>query len=333
MSSGTLSVAAIQAPPVFLNREASLEKAARLAEEAADQGAQLVVFPESWLPGYPVWLDFAPGAAMWDHAPSRALHRVLMANAVEIPGPALDAMRALAKRLGIYLVMGAHERRANTLYNTMLLLDRDGETAVVHRKLTPTYTERLIWGAGDGSTLNVLKTSFGNLGGLICWEHWVPLARAAIHARGETVHVAQWSSVNELHQLASRHYAFEGQCFVIACGGYLTRGDLLAGCDSLGDEAKPFRSLMESIEGDDDRVLQRGGSAIIDPRAEYVAGPSFNADTVHGELDLDRIAEGALVMDADGHYSRPDVFTLQVDESPRQNVAFNGPAQASRNKK
>ena len=181
--------------------------------------------------------------------------------------------------------------------------------------------------------MDVLETSFGNLGGLICWEHWLPLARAAIHARGETVHVAQWSSVNELHQLASRHYAFEGQCFVIACGGYLTRGDLLAGCASLGVEAEPFHGLMESIEGDDDRVLQRGGSAIIDPRSEYVSGPSFNADTVHGELDLELIAEGALVMDADGHYSRPDVFTLQVDETARQNVTFNGPAQASRNRK
>src|SRR5262249_28070286 len=150
-----------------------------------------------------------------------------------IPGADVVRLSTLARQASVTLVIGAHERVGGTLYNTMLLIACDGRL-VIHRKLMPTYTERLVWGMGDGSTLDVLPTPFGAVGGLICWEHWMPLARAAMHAKRETIHIAQWPAVKDLHLLASRHYAFEGQCFVIAAGAVLTRAEALVGFDSLG---------------------------------------------------------------------------------------------------
>jgi predicted amidohydrolase len=282
-----------------------------------------VVFPETWLPGYPVWLDEAPGAGLWDHEPAKALYQVLADNAVAVPGPEVDTLRALAREARITLVMGVHERAGGTLYNTMLLIGADGVFRV-HRKLMPTYTERLVWGMGDGSTLDVLPTPFGAVGGLICWEHWMPLARAAMHARREAIHVAQWPGVKDLHLLASRHYAFEGQCFVVAAGATLTRGEVLDGFDSLGLGADhPARALLASIPGDDGTVLLRGGSAIIAPDTEVVAGPVIvEATILYADLDPGRITRGHLALDVDGHYARPDVFQLTVNEQPQAAVRF-----------
>jgi predicted amidohydrolase len=205
----------------------------------------------------------------------------------------------------------------------MLLVGPDG-SARIHRKLMPTYTERLVWGMGDGSTLAPLDTPHGAIGGLICWEHWMPLARAAMHARRETIHVAQWPGVKALHLLASRHYAFEGQCFVAAAGAVLTRGEMLAGFDSLGLGAHPARGLLEAIPGDDGTVLLRGSSAIIAPDATYVAGPAAAEPTIlYADLDLGRITRGHLALDVDGHYARPDVFQLHVNDSPLSSVQFS----------
>ena len=316
-------VAVLQHPPVFLNLARSLERAIALTREAASHGAQMVVFPETWLPGYPVWLDDAPAAGLWDHEPAKALYQVLADNAVTIPGPELDALRALAREAGITLVMGAHERAGGTLYNTMLLIGADGGHRV-HRKLMPTYTERLVWGMGDGSTLDVLPTPFGPVGGLICWEHWMPLARAAMHAKREAIHVAQWPGVKDLHLLASRHYAFEGQCFVVAAGATLTRGEMLDGFDSLGlGAAHPARALLASIPGGGDTVLLRGGSAVIAPDTQFVAAPVIvEATTLYADLDLGRITRGHLALDVDGHYARPDVFQLTVNDQPQASVRF-----------
>jgi predicted amidohydrolase len=315
--------AVIQHAPVFLNLEASLEEACALIEQAANGGAEVIAFPETWLPGYPVWLDYAPQAALWDHPPAKALYRLLVENSMSVPGSHLQRLQATARETGTYVVMGAHELRGGTLYNTQIYIDRDGERFQIHRKLIPTYTERLVWGRGDGSTLAVHSTNYGNLGGLICWEHWMPLARAAMHSQGETVHVAQWPSGKELHQLASRHYAFEGQCFVLVAGCVLSRDDVLAGFDSLGQPDSPALDLLASMPVEDEELILSGGSAIIGPDASYLAGPVFDESCIlYAEIEPERIVEGYLVLDTEGHYSRPDVFHLEVNVQPQASVTF-----------
>ncbi len=316
--------AVIQHPPVFLNLDASVEKACSLIVGAAmGQEADLVVFPETWLPGYPVWIDSSPEAALWGHPAAKALYRLLADNSITLPGKHLDTLMEVARTTSTYVVMGAHERLGGTLYNTMIFIHKDGEQFKVHRKLVPTYTERLVWGRGDGSTLSVLETEWGNLGGLICWEHWMPLARAAMHAKKETIHIAQWPWVRGLHQLASRHYAFEGQCFVIAAGCVLTKGDVIEGFHSLGEKDTQALELLEALPGEDEDLLMKGGSAVIGPDYRYVVEPVFEEPgIICAELDLDRVTEGQMLLDTDGHYSRPDVFRLEVNDQPQTSVGF-----------
>jgi predicted amidohydrolase len=291
----SFKVAVIQHAPVFLNIEHSLLKARDLVEEAASNGAQVIAFPETWLPGYPVWLDVSPKAALWDYPPAKALYRLLVENAISIPGRHLEMLRSIAQKTGTYVIMGAHEYLGGTLYNTMLFLHRDGQTFQLHRKLVPTYTERLIWGRGDGSTLRVFNTEYGNIGGLICWEHWMPLARAAMHARFETLHVAQ----------------------------VLSRRDVIEGFHSLDLSNNRALEILEEIPGQDDDLIQSGGSAIIGPDAGYLAGPVFKEPSIlYAELEPRRITEGHLVIDTSGHYARPDVFHLEVNVRPRSNVTF-----------
>jgi predicted amidohydrolase len=319
----SFKVGVIQHAPVFLNIEESLEKACALIEQAADQGANLIAFPETWLPGYPVWLDFSPEAALWDYPPAKALYRLLVENSVTIPGKHLEKLLAIARKTGTYVIMGVHEHLGGTLYNTMIYIGRDGKRFQLHRKLLPTYTERMIWGRGDGSTLSVFNTEYGNLGGLICWEHWMPLARAAMHAQYETLHIAQWPAVKELHQLASRHYAFEGQCFVIAAGCVLSRGEVIEGFHSLGRSGNEAVELLEAIPGGEKDFILRGGSAVIAPNSDYLKGPVFDEPCVlYAEIQPARITEGRLFLDTHGHYSRPDVFHLEVNDQPQSNVTF-----------
>jgi predicted amidohydrolase len=216
-----------------------------------------------------------------------------------------------------------HEKRGGTLYNTLLTIDSDGHTFNLHRKLVPTFTERLVWGRGDGSTLRTHSTQYGRLGGLICWEHWMPLARAAMHAQHETLHVAQWPSVNRLHDLASRHYAFEGQCFVLAAGSVLSKREAIEGCRSLGPAASQGIELLEAMPGAGDDLLLKGGSAVIAPTTDYLAGPVLGeACILYAEIRPELITEGHFTLDVQGHYARPDVFTLEVNDQPQSTVAF-----------
>lgn len=323
MHSSKITVAIIQKKPIFLNLKASIDKACELVNEASSNGAYLIAFPETWLAGYPVWIDSAPSAALWGNKATMKLYRVLVENSLIIPGEHFNKLYRTAISNKVCLIIGSHELYGGTLYNTMILINGKDENYILHRKLTPTYTERLIWGVGDASTLNCLNTKVGMIGGLICWEHWLPLLRAYMHSFHEVIHIAQWPSVGEIHQIASRHYAFEGQCFVLAVGTILTKGDVLNGFDSLGINEPEVRDLLQEIRGDDNALLQRGGSAIIAPNLDYIYGPVFKEEVIiYADLDLGKIHESHMLIDTDGHYSRPDIFKLEINKSPLCNVVI-----------
>jgi predicted amidohydrolase len=305
-------VAAVQAAPAFLNREATVEKAVGLIAEAAAGGAGLVAFPETWIPGYPAWIF---GAAGWDDAAQKRVFGRLNANAVEVPGPAVDALCAAAKEAGVVVAIGMTERDAKTsrgtLYNSILYVSERGEVLGVHRKLMPTHAERIVWGQGDGSTLHVFDTTIGRVGGLACWEHWMPLTRFAMHAKGEQIHVAAWPEVGDpdLHRFCTRHYAFEGRCFALCVMGARLRPE------HLPDDFE----LREAMGANDDFVdrEQTGGSCVFAPDGTIVADSVAGEEMiVYADIDLGRIPEEQAALDVVGHYNRPDVFSLTVDERP-----------------
>ncbi|MBL8186995.1 MAG: carbon-nitrogen hydrolase family protein [Acidobacteria bacterium] len=310
MPQSIVVVAAVQAAPIYMNLERSLARAIELIAEAARRRSQLVVFPESWLPGYPAWLDTCRDVARWDHPPMKRLYSQLMDNSVVVPGPVTEELGEAARRHNLTLVMGVHERVNNgagrgTIYNSILTFGPTGELLNVHRKLVPTFNERLIWGAGDGRGLKTVETPVGKIGGLICWEHWMPHARQALHIGGEDIHVALWPSVKEMHQIASRHYAFEGRCFVVAAGSIMRRSDLPAELE-----------LADSETGEDSELILNGGSAVIGPDGQYVAGPAFGSEVIIlARINLERIREESMVLDVTGHFNRPDIFDFRLKES------------------
>jgi predicted amidohydrolase len=213
----------------------------------------------------------------------------------------------MAREHHVTLMVGVHERAGRTLYNSLLWFGPDGALVNHHRKLVPTYTERLLWGQGDADGLRTVTVNGVSYGGLVCWEHWMPLARQVLHDAGEEIHVASWPGVKDMHQVASRHYAFEGRCFVVAVGSLVRVRDLPA-------ELPPLPELA----GEPDRLLIPGGSAIIGPDGAYLAGPVFGEETlVVADCDLRAIARESLTLDVSGHYSRPDVFQLTVERRRR----------------
>lgn len=317
-------VAVIQEAPVFLNLSASMDKAIGLIEAAAKDGADIISFAECWLPGYPVWLDFAPQASIWDHAGAKALFRLLAQNSVIAGDENIARLQETANKTNTFIVMGAHERDGATLYNTTFTFTPNAHAPKAHRKLVPTYTERLVWGRGDGSGLHTSATPWGELGSLICWEHWMPLARAAMHAKREFLHIAQWPVVKDMHQIASRHYAFEGRCAVAAAGSIMTHGDIMNGFTSLNVEEPEAMDMLASMPGSADDYIHSGGSAIIAADGSYITEPVFKAAcTLIGAIDLEKQTEEWQTLDTHGHYSRPDVFELSVNTAPQHGVVFN----------
>ena len=298
--------AAIVQAEVGSDLEAGLELTRAKALEAAALSAELIVFPETWIPGYPAWLDNCRDAALWDHAPVKAVFARIARNSIAVPGTGFDHLAETARQCGATLVVGVSERidrgpGRGTLYNSLLTIGADGRLLNHHRKLMPTYTERLIWGGGDVEGLRAVDTPAGRVSALVCWEHWMPLARQALHESGEDVHVAVWPTVHDLHQVASRQYAFEGRCFVLASGALMRASSLPPEL-----EAHPDR-----VSGPDQWVL-RGGSAIIGPDGRYVVEPVYDEPRILiAELDLGRAREENMTLDVTGHYHRPELFDFR----------------------
>ena len=318
----SVRAAIVQAAPVPLAVGAGIAALQDHITAALDLGARVIAFGETFLGGYPLWLDEAPGAALWDHPGTRALHAALMNEAIRSGDARLAPVQELVDRSGALVSVGAHERVRSSLYNCQILL-RPGLPPLLHRKLVPTHGERLIWARGDGSTLQTHEDSeVGAVGSLICWEHWMPLARAAMHNQGEAVHIAAWPTVRETYAIASRHYAFEGRCFVLAAGTIQTRDDVLDGLDrcAMGSEARhAARALIEAMPAGQ---LQHGGSMIIGPDAQVLAQAGSGSEILTADLELAQIAQALTALDSDGHYARPDVFELHVDTRPREGVVW-----------
>jgi nitrilase len=296
--------AAVQATPVFLDREATVDKACRLILEAAANGAGLVVFPETFVPTYPDWVwrstPWSLGAAWFGR---------LQDQAVVVPSAATEALGRAARRARAYVSIGVNERDpvGSTLYNTQLYLGPDGSLLGKHRKLVPTGGERLVWGMGDGSTLEVFDTPFGRLGGLICWENYMPLARYALYAKGIDVWTAPTWDNSDVWVPTLRHIAKEGRVHVIGVA------PLLRGSDVPAD--LPGR---DELYGGDEDWLSRGNSTIVGPRGEILAGPLEEQEGIlYAELDPARARAARVEFDPVGHYARPDVFRLAVDARQR----------------
>ena len=296
----TVRVGIAQFAPVPLDLDRSVTKAIAVIRQAGKDGIKLLAFPETWLPTYPFWCDLGT-FSKWGDARSKKLHARLAKNSLEVGSKAFKRLQTAIKAAKIHVVMGANERAGRSLYNTMFFFDDRGALIGHHRKLVPTFGERLVWGYGDGEGLRAYDTPFGKIGGLVCWEHWMPLARQALHEQSEMIHVAAWPHAHGMHQTASIHYAFEGRCFVLMAGSYLEKRML----------PKDYE-LMDEMAAEPEVILN-GGSAIIGPNGAYVVQPVYGREAlVAGDIDLDQATAESLTLDVAGHYSRPDVFEFAV---------------------
>lgn len=303
-----IKVGIIQHSSVHQNLSASVEKLTDLLAQAARQDIQMVVVGEGWLSGYPVWFDYIPEAALWNYPPTKKLYARFRKNSVVIDGDEMKHIQSLAKKYNMVLSLGMNERvekglGVGSVYNSLVLIDADGTIINHHRKLVPTFTEKLVHAHGDAAGLKAEQTKVGKVGGLICWEHWMPLNRQALHNDAEQIHVAMWPNVHEMHQIASRQYAFEGRCFVLAAGQMLKAKDL-------PEELK----LPENLAANPEQYILKGGSCIIAPDGRYIVAPVFDKeDIITAEIDLQEMYYEKMTLDTAGHYYRPDVFNFSVN--------------------
>lgn len=304
LSSVAFKIAAVQAAPVYLDRAATIAKACDLIATAGGEGAQLIVFPEAFIPAYPGWV--------WHLPPSQAggmlstLYAELLDQAVTIPSDATDRLSEAARQARAFVTIGMSERNAEasggSLYNTLLYIDADGQILGKHRKMVPTGPERMIWAQGDGSMLNVYDTPFGKISGLICFENYMPLARYALYAWGTQIYIAATVARGEVWLATLRHIAMEGRVFVIGCGIVERKSDI------------PDRyTFKQTYEPDIDEWINVGDSAIVNPDGEFIAGPLREQEGIlYAEIDPVQMRAAKWDLDVAGHYARPDVFQLTV---------------------
>lgn len=301
-------VAVVQAAPVIMDRQATVEKVVDLAQQAKEKGAKLVLFPEAFIPAYPRGLTFGTAVGSRSDKGRQDWHRYYE-NAVAIPSEVIRVLGDAACKAKVYLSIGVIEKEeyTGTLYCTTLYFGPDGRLLGKHRKLKPTASERLIWGEGDGSTLTVIDTPYGKMGGLICWENYMPLARMAMYSKGVNIYLAPTADSRESWQCTIRHIALEGRCFVLGCNQFVTK-------DMYPQDLACYDELESAPE-----VMCRGGSAIISPMGEYLAGPVYDKEEILvADLDLSLIVKSKFDFDVVGHYARPDVFQLIINEEEQR---------------
>ena len=312
---GKVKVAVVQAASVLFDKAASIEKACQLIKEAGNEGANIVLLPEAFVPAYPRGFTF--GMKIGNRSEEgRVLWKRYWDNSIETSGHEVKKLSKAVKEAGVYLSIGVIERGGSsggeTLYCTLLYFSPDGELIGKHRKLKPTGSERLIWGEGDGSTMPVFSTEFGKIGGLICWENYMPLARMAMYGQGVEIYLAPTADSRETWQATMRHIACEGRCFVLGCNQFVTK--------------EMYPSNLETVEelSDQPDVMCRGGSVIIAPSGEVIAGPLWDEEGIlYADLDLGEITKAKIDFDVVGHYARPDVFQLNVNREQQLPITFN----------
>lgn len=310
-------IAIVQRPPVFLNRAETTAAAVTSVREAAEAGAQLVVFPEAFIPGYPAWIwRLRPGG---DMALTEALHALLLAHAVRLDGDDLAPLREAAKQHQVTVVCGVNERDTefsrSTLYNSVVVIGPDGTLLNRHRKLMPTNPERMVWGFGDASGLRAIDTPCGRIGTLICWENYMPLARCALYAQGIDIYIAPTYDTGERWIATMQHIAREGGCWVLGSGCAFQARHM--------PQAVPGKAQLYPTADD---WVNAGDSVVVAPGGKIVAGPMHeDVGILYADLDLERVGVARRSLDTVGHYARPDIFQLQVNNAPLRPVAFSAP--------
>lgn len=308
-------VAVIQAGSEVMDKEKGVKKTIKLLEEAGKNNPKIIVFPEAFIPAYPRGMGF--GAVVGSRSDEgRKDFLNYWKNSITVPSVETDLIGKAVKKVGAYVIIGIIEKdndsSKGTLYCTALFFGPDGEILGKHRKLKPTGSERLIWGEGDGSTLPVFDTPYGRIGSLICWENYMPLARAAMYEKGVQIYVAPTADARDTWLASMRHIAAEGRCFVLSCNQYSTK--------DMYPEEITSREEFAHLPNE----LSRGGSCVVDPLGNFIAEPVFGEEKIiYADINLDQIAESQFDFDGVGHYSRPDIFQLVVNEKKQENVIWN----------